>query len=196
MKLLKILGIVLVSFIGSFVLIFFLYPYINEEKYSEMLESEQGRTMADMAWAESGVPLDEFENLQKEFDRLQSANRDLLNKIDSLEIENEELRHEIKEWENMEEFLPGSGLLEEQAAARESVTEQTARQDGFVMDEEFGERVKSLLNLDEEELAPIVRELDQEKLIRLYQSGGTIQREKLLRSLEPARAAALMSEVM
>jgi len=63
-------------------------------------------------------------------------------------------------------------------------------------DSEFRDNVKSLLNLDEEELAPIVRQMSTSQLLRLYRSGSNMQREKLLRSLTPSQAASLMREVM
>lgn len=58
------------------------------------------------------------------------------------------------------------------------------------------ENIKSLMNLDEEELAPIVKEMTNAELKLLYSVSGNIQREKLLRSLPPNRAAKLIQEIM
>lgn len=185
MKILKITGIIIGSLIGVFALIFFLYPYINKDHYNELIGVSNE---APQPWTvESDVSDEELELMQMEIEELQAANTALRNTIDSLELVNEDLRLEIQEWENLEDFRPVAGASPDEI-----------RQGGMTVmsDEDFSERVKSLLNLDEEELAPIIRELEKSQLVRLYQSGGTIQREKLLRSLEPQRAARLMSEVM
>jgi len=63
-------------------------------------------------------------------------------------------------------------------------------------DEAIRQRVNSLLNLDEEEMMPIVSELSSEQLQTLYRVASNQQREKLLRSLPPNRAARLMQEVL
>lgn len=188
MKVLKIIGIVIGSFIGVFALIFFLYPYLNQEQYNEIIDAGEPGDTVENAWVGGAdVTAEELENLQEEISRLQSVNSEMQNTIDSLRLINEDLQLEIEEWKNMEDFMP----------VAESPTESVQRGSTLFMDdEEFGERVKSLLNLDEPELAPIVQEMDDGQLVRLYQNGGTIQREKLLRALNPKRAAKLMSEVM
>jgi len=77
---------------------------------------------------------------------------------------------------------------------QEEIVENGAGIAGF--DEDFSDRIKSLLNLDEEELAPIVDKMNRDQLVRLYQGGGSIQREKLLRALKPERAAELIQKIM
>jgi len=184
MKILKIIGIIIGSFAGMFILVFFAYPYINKDKFDEMIRSEQAPLTATIG---SEISTEELQKLKEELERMQSENRELMAAFDSLNLVKEDLELELEEWEKMEEFMPVPG----------SPTEPVQRGSTYYMDdEEFAERVKSLLNLDEEELAPIIREMDQGQLVRLYQNAGTIQREKLLRSLEPKRAAALMKEVM
>jgi len=61
---------------------------------------------------------------------------------------------------------------------------------------EFTERVKSLLNLEEDELGPILKNMTKGQIVRLYNGGGTIQRQKILRSMEADKAAELMTEIM
>jgi len=63
-------------------------------------------------------------------------------------------------------------------------------------EEEFSERVKSLLNLDEEDLTPIANQMTQQELVKIYRNSGNLQREKLLRSLSAERATKLMQEIM
>ncbi|MDI6401981.1 hypothetical protein QLX67_08245 [Balneolaceae bacterium ANBcel3] len=187
MKILKIAGIIVGSFVGVFVLIFYLYPLLNQNLFEEWMDNEDEAALYSDAWTKGGLSEEELDRLKEEMDNLQATNKELLNTVDSLMLVNEELKLEIEEWENMEDFLP----------VAQSATDPVDRGSTQHMDdEEFSERVKSLLNLDEDELAPILRQMDQGQLVRLYRNAGNIQREKMLRSLEPARAASLMSEVM
>lgn len=55
---------------------------------------------------------------------------------------------------------------------------------------------KSLLRMDEEALAPILDLLDDDQLVQLYKSSSNMQRQKLLQSLEPKKAADLLKKVM
>ena len=188
MKALKIVGIIIGSFVGVFALIFYAYPYINKEIFQEMKQDGVSENYLESAWIAGGeVTGEELENILNELEKLKSENSALESAVDSLMLLNEDLRLEISEWENMEDFMPV-------AQSPTDVVQQGSTM--YMDDEEFGDRVKSLLNLDEDELAPIVNEMDDGQLIRLYRAGGTIQREKLLRSLSPRRAAKLMSEVM
>jgi chaperonin cofactor prefoldin len=58
------------------------------------------------------------------------------------------------------------------------------------------EASKSLLNLEENSLGPIVNLLNEDQLINLYKHGSTRQREKLLRTLDPKKAASILKRVM
>jgi len=55
---------------------------------------------------------------------------------------------------------------------------------------------KSLLNLDVEEIAPIVNRLQDSDLIKVYKSASNMQREKLLRALAPEKASKILIQVM
>lgn len=67
---------------------------------------------------------------------------------------------------------------------------------GANIDPKITEVSKSLLRLDEEELAPILNRLTDSMLLQLYEATNGVQREKLLRSLEPAKSAVLLKRVM
>lgn len=56
--------------------------------------------------------------------------------------------------------------------------------------------VKSLLNLDEDALSPIVNKLNYNQLLVLYKKASSMQREKLLKSLSPDKAAEILKKVM
>ncbi|MEX2600513.1 MAG: hypothetical protein WD355_02615 [Balneolaceae bacterium] len=162
--------------------IYFLFPYIHQERYQEI--SEENSLEAPFGEADREMIGMEFEDMQTEILKLSDERNELLARIDSLTEVNRVLDEEIERL--------NSGLSEGDI----SLTADPAGQEDEEDQEEFTERVKSLLNLDEEELAPIVSQMSTQQLIRLYNGGGTIQREKLLRSLNPEKAAELMSEVM
>ncbi len=54
---------------------------------------------------------------------------------------------------------------------------------------------KSLLSMDQGTLAPILKKLNDNMLVGLYRDGSNMQREKLLQSLDPNRAAELLKKV-
>lgn len=193
-------------FLVLLVLMYFLYPHINEEKY-EQIVSEMSETETEAEWVpeEPFIPSREpapippareipagaedgaagLEQLMVEQSALQAV-------IDSLNSEKEHLLSQIEQLHEELERSASAATL--QASA--DMFPPGIPPAGMEQTEEFADRVKSLLNLDEEELAPIIRQLTQDQLVRLYNSAGNIQREKLLRSLSPDRAAKLMEMVM
>lgn len=54
----------------------------------------------------------------------------------------------------------------------------------------------SLLNLDEDKLAPIVNKLSNQQLLAIYNTATNMQRQKLLQSLTPDKAADIVKKVM
>lgn len=55
---------------------------------------------------------------------------------------------------------------------------------------------QSLMVLDEEELGPILNRLSDSQLVELYKASNRIRRAKLMRSLDPGKAATLLRRVM
>jgi len=209
--LIKIAGILVVSFVVVTVATFFLYPYINEEKY-EQIQAER----------DEKYPSDEYEggknsgellpsNMQRSpngdlqqtgFDSLVVTDSSSLSmSVDSLMAVNDSLAQQLESaletMANLESALEATG-------ADESQLDEVRRGNNDVEfiaaaaqpKEEFAERVKSLLNLDEEDLTPIANQMTQEELVKIYKSSGNLQRVKLLRSLSPEKATKLMQEIM
>lgn len=204
----KILGLLLVPFILMVAGAFFLYPQLNEEKYNEIVstfEEQQEKnfendlqnerknttgnrqelgvdTFIDSLNVEKADSLNSFiatDSLRSlagqtgsEFQRFEQNEIRLHTIIDSLYVQIEKLEVEID-------------------SLRNPVAEKAE-----LDPQEFAERVKSLLNLEEEELSPILAKMSQEQIVRLYNGGGTIQRQKILRSLDADKAAELMTEIM
>lgn len=193
----KLALLLLGPFVISLVALFFLYPHLHEDRYREVAERIEDER--EEAAPEFDPGMDQFGgqymSLSDRLDRYEAEEERMTRLIDSLQIVNEELLAEIEELreaaeeaEEWADFDPENP--EEFVAAAEEVADRVE------MDEEVAERVKSLLNLDEEELGPIVNQLSNDHLVRLYVGGGNIQREKLLRSLNPERAAEIMKKIM
>jgi hypothetical protein len=222
---LKFSGILIGLFLLTTVTVFFLYPHLNEEGYEEAVESVQTlqnsgpvQGAADQEQVDEGS-IDENtdssqvnerpqmqdaeiismrEELQQNFSVRDTCINDnnelLLARIDSLEEVNRSYESELAALN--EQLIVAREAAAEQNTTTEDRESELLAEDSQMSQEEFFDRTKSLLNLDREELAPIVAELSKQEIVRLYNGGGTIQREKLLRSLEPERAAEIMKEIM
>lgn len=208
--LIKIAGILIGSFVVITVATFFLYPYINEENY-EQIQAERGERLPpedlerssdpDLSgnYYSDGASAEEFAAGSDSV--LAEVKSPEMMKIDSLIAVNDSLTQQLDSarisLNNLENVLRASGAddrqLDEVRRGTGNVEFMVAAE---VPREEFAERVKSLLNLDEEELTPIANQMTQQELVKIYSSSGNIQREKLLRSLSPERAAKLMKEIM
>jgi predicted nuclease with TOPRIM domain len=207
-KILIILAAIVVPFLALLVLFFFLYPYLNEEKHkqvvSEMnmesiIESAQNGFTNDEIVYDVPAPeennareytTEDYDELPNNLELLVAEQNYLQNVIDSLKSEKELLVKKLDELNSSVDSVNAMGssaINEAKPLLAEAIDE---------LREEFSDRVKSFLNLEEEELSPIVRQLSDEQLIRLYNSAGNIQREKLLRSLSADRAAKLMERIM
>lgn len=202
-KILIIVAAIAVPFLALLVLFYFLYPHLNEEKYEQILSEIGGEQKEDPAPDEidydeitfnerpgDEYTFEDYENLPNNLELLMAEQNNLQNTIDSLNREKQIL---VSELDELSSTIDSAQTVE--IAANEE-TEPLLADANNETREEFSERVKSLMNLEEEQLAPIVKQLSDEQLIRLYYSAGNIQREKLLRSLSAARAAKLMEKIM
>lgn len=235
MVILKAVG----AFIGSFVLLlvgmFFLYPYINQEKYQELVLPPEARADIMSRLGIESEPHEEFDALVREVQRLQRVEAELMEKLYKLDPESmpdsllqrlAEAAEEqnialseadsavttdgstdsiltapaVPEVEPVRSAASASPASLNQQGPAESETRKVSLTDRIGLSDEeqriIRQQVNSLLNLDEEELGPIVRELSNTELIRLYSVASNQQREKLLRSLPPTRAARIMKEAM
>ena len=187
---LKIAGIVIVPLLVMTIAAYFLYPYFNEEEY-EAIAEKYDRRNEPVAQVDDMKIGKDFQTLVEQVKLLKSANEELNNTIDTLRKRNKELAEQLKVREK-QEISEQEHTVPEQTDSMQTTT--VSKED--IPEEKFGERIKSLLNLDNEDLTPIVNEMTDEQLVRLYKGGSSIQRKKLLRSLDPKRAAKLMTNVM
>jgi len=59
----------------------------------------------------------------------------------------------------------------------------------------FENELKGVLNLDDKQLSPIIQAMKIEKVAELYQNSNTNQKQKILRNLDPAKAAIILEGV-
>lgn len=162
------------SFIVLMVAVYFLFPVINPEKKEELKqlkpETQTSRFNPDKYGPEAVDSLEtRVQDLQTEVDSLQNLEAGYLAQIDSL-------RNHIEQVEQQQQ----EEVEKQQKAAAQNIEEVS----------------KSLLNLDEDSLVPIVNRLEDEQIIGLYRSGNNMQRSKLLQSLKPEKAATILKKVM
>jgi hypothetical protein len=189
-KVLKILGYIFVPLLPMVVAIYFLFPYVNEEKHKEVAEkysddfvigdstnvtmstfrptAAKGDTVEDLG--------QDYASMEGKVSRFQKDIQELKMKIDSLTIVNDSLTQQLGQ--------------------RDSTANDVLTADTEISEEEFSENIKSLLDLDIESLSPILNKMSDEQLVKIFKAGSGLQRKKLLQSLESDRAAKLMSEVL
>jgi hypothetical protein len=210
--LIKIAGILVVSFIVVTVVTFFLYPYLNEQKYEEIQTERSERYPSDVL--DGGATVNELPpQAGQEISSVSlgragsdslfatSGDSSFVAMIDSLIAVNDSLSQQLNSAQavmaNLENALVATGADEEQLdEVRQGNNDVEFIAAAQEPKEAFAERVKSLLNLDEEDLTPIANQMTQEELVKIYTSSGNLQREKLLRSLSPERATKLIQEIM
>lgn len=186
-----IIGAVLVSLLPVFLVVFyFLYPKINADRYEEVINRQVEEEQ--IAFSKN-VNLDD-PDLNKEFEGMANQMQEYLEREDKLNRSIDSLKQVNDSLNVLMAAIQDSINQRTSTVRQEEIVENNAGIAGF--DENFSDRIKSLLNLDEEELAPIVDKMNKDQLVRLYQGGGSIQREKLLRALKPERAAELMQKIM
>jgi len=202
-KVLIILAAIAGSFLAFLVLFYFLYPHLNEEKFEQVVselneekttKTDQNQYRYDETVYDELNEVDEYDELPNNPELLMAEQNSLQDTIDSLQQKRDLLLNELDELSHSVDSVKSLKTTENSADVQLNADNTAENTDEAR--EEFSERVKSLLNLEEEQLSPIVRQLSDEQLIRLYDSAGNIQREKLLRSLSADRAAKLMERIM
>ncbi|MCP9291892.1 hypothetical protein [Gracilimonas sediminicola] len=185
---LKIAGLITVPLLVMIVAMYFLYPYINKEEYNELVQAQEEKL--DAEFEALGLPAQE--------DSVVAVLSDTTMVMDSVAVDTlvtDELQLALEENTLLHKRV--DSLIAEIEVLKANQPEETDAEDiQELSKEEFAQRIKSLLNLEEDDLAPILEKMTNEQLVRLYNGGGTIQREKILRSLNSDKAAKLMTEIM
>lgn len=185
----KIIGKWTGSFIGLFivllVLMYFLYPVLKPNKAEKVMKAEKQKMAEKATKQQSGLTMASLnisEDHSKSVDRFREK---LVNKqviIDSL-TERGEAKQQLID-----------SLRQALKVSKDSVRELSGNKQQYAISAE--EASKSLLSLEGNSLGPIVNLLNEKQLIHLYEKGSKRQREKLLRTLDPKKAAAILKKVM
>ncbi|MBO6793864.1 MAG: hypothetical protein JJ895_08140 [Balneolaceae bacterium] len=194
----KIAGFLVVPILIMLVAVYLLYPMINSERYDLIVRTNgtlvDSLALDSLARVDSIATADSLSRLEKltSAEYAFSLDRKWSSKVDSLERMVYLLSARLEGMQNASEVNEQNS--QEAPAQSAPVKEPTI--DELLSDEAFKDRVKSLLNLEEDELSPILEKMTSKQLVRLYSEAGNTQREKILRALNSDRAAKLITEVM
>lgn len=189
-KIVKIAGFLVIPIVLMLVVVYLLYPMINEDKYDLIIRTNgmmydslalDSLTKIDSLISIDSMHVADSSNLYIPKKIEAQKNSNIITKIDSLERMIYVLTTRLEGLEMKEEMS--------------KVPQQTNNSDNDY-EEAFKDRVKSLLNLEEDEMAPILDKMTSKQLVRLYKEAGNTQREKILRALKSDQAARLITEVM
>lgn len=190
----KIAGFLVVPILVMLVVIYFLYPLLNSEKYDLIVKTKG--TMVDSATIDSLARLDSLAHadsmdIYRQLnidDKIAESEERWAGKVDSL----------TRMIYLLNSRLEGLEIPKETSQTQVSATQEgsNAGQTSSADEEDFKDRVKSLLALDEKEMAPILSKMSKDQLVLLYKEAGNTQREKILRALSSDRAAQLITEIM
>ncbi|MCG8372967.1 MAG: hypothetical protein MI700_05520 [Balneolales bacterium] len=183
----KIVGLLVIPILVMLVAMYLLYPMINSERYNAIV-GNAGWPIDSLVVDSLGFPLDSLVVSD-------SLAMDSLIVIDSIVIDSTMTEEDwLAKVDSLNRIIY---TLNSRIEGLETSQEEEESEPVLSIEEEaFRDRVKSLLNLDEKEMAPILSKMTNEQLVQIYSEAGNTQREKILRSLSADRAARLITEIM
>ena len=174
----KIIIIVSVSLgvllIGSLVFYFF-FSSINPEKFEETVQQVEEQNAL--------IAAENASNVTSSTDiRTNEARYNFI--IDSLETRLNELDIEKNEY-----LTQKTDLVEKVKSLEDELSQLKENKTNFE------DELKGVLNLDDKQLSPIIQAMKIEKVAELYQNSNTNQKQKILRNLDPDKAAKILESV-
>lgn len=174
---------------------FFLYPYLQSEKHESVVEQVRAEWgLEEEASTASVSPLDRMKSIREE--ELQGL-AETTEAYKRIQVELESLQ---KKYINKDQkHISITDSLEEEIAKLNQVIKKMEDDSSLNtvtnvgVGDLFAERAKSLFNLEDEELTPIINKMNDDLLLQLYDVGSTMQRQKLLRCLPSDRAAKIVT---
>lgn len=170
----KFMGVFLVILIAMY----FLYPYLNPQKKQDTTKNDRLDT--------THLTNNPFDYNLETSDSLKTQIDDLKKTIDSLTSLRQE--YQVK--------VDSLAQLASEMEVEPEDNNTSEPNDGVASAEQFKDISRSLLELDEQELSPILDRLDNDELIGLYKSANNMQRSKMLRSLGSDKAAVILKEII
>ncbi len=182
-------GIFVVGFIVLFAGMYLVYPYLQPEKAAKAQEAVQSEQLPPIYDYTTFSPL-KIDTLNTIIARLKKEIRAHKSAPDKYKVLSDSLVKVSKQQKQLIGRLRDSLDVQEKAIAAQ-LKKNKPKSKGI----QFSEVTKSLLSMDEKSLSPILKKLNDNMLVGLYRDGSNMQREKLLRSLNPDRAAQLLKKV-
>lgn len=183
----KIIILVVVSLsvlILGAVAFYLLYPKMNPKKYEETVQQveEENALNATLNSSES-----ESTNLENNLDSTDSSNR-ISSVVKMQKAQIDSLESIISKLESYREELNTEKIdLNEKIKKLEEQASQKAT---------FEDELKGILSLDDKQLSPILEKMNDMKVADIYQGSNVNQKQKILRCLDPERAAKLLEAVI
>ena len=162
---------------------YLLYPKINSEKYEETVQQveEENALNATLNSSESVSS-----NLENKLDAIDSESRKML--VEPYEKQIDSLKSIISE---LERFRNELSTEKTDLNAKINKLEEQVNQKVT-----FEQELKGILSLDDKQLSPILEKMNDMKVADLYQGSNSNQKQKILRCLDPERAAKLLEKVI
>jgi chromosome segregation ATPase len=162
---------------------YLLYPKMNPEKYEETVQQveEENALNATLNSSES-----ESSNLENNLDSTDSESRKML--VETQKVQIDSLKSIIRELESFRDELntEKTDLSEKLKKLEEQVNQKAT----------FQEELKGILSLDDKQLSPILEKMNDMKVADIYQGSTVNQKQKILRCLDPVKAAKLLETVI
>ena len=183
----KIIILVVVSLsvlILGAVAFYLLYPKMNPEKYEETVQQveEENALNATLNSSES-----ESSNLENNLDSTDSSNR-ISSVVKMQKTQIDSLESIISKLESLRDELNTEKIdLNEKIKKLDEEVNQKAT---------FEEELKGIFSLDDKQLTPILEKMDDMKVADMYQGSTVNQKQKILRCLDPEKAAKLLEAVI
>ena len=188
MKFTKKKIIILISVSVSMLLLggigfYLLYPKMNPEKYEETVQQVE---VANALNATLNTSESESSYLENNIDATDSESRKML--VETQKVQIDSLKSIIRQLESLRDELNTKKTdLSEKIKKLEEQANQKAT---------FQEELKGILSLDDKQLSPILEKMNDMKVADIYQGSTVNQKQKILRCLDPVKAAKLLEAVI
>jgi flagellar motility protein MotE (MotC chaperone) len=172
---------------------FFLYPYIESEKYENVVEQVASQ-WGDVETEDENSPLDRLRRDKQAENKSLSETTEAYKRIQQ-ELQSLQRQFDLKEQELSQVKDSLNGMITGLEATVEELENKSSLNtvNNVGVGNVFADRAKSLFNLEDEELAPILMQMNDDLLLELYDVASTMQRQKLLRCLTSEKAAKIVT---
>ena len=186
------IGVLAGSFLVILILVYLLFPVINPEEAEkhELVMAEEQTENQMISETESEIS-DEGELTEIPPDTTEVVSKDSTSQI----VTDNTSGNEICKMEQL--YIAQIDSLKQVVEKLKKEHELELQEVTTVqLEEKVQETTKTLLSMDENALAPILNELEEPILIKLYNTATGMQKRKLLQSLQPEKASRILKLVM